>query len=219
MVTEILDTLPPECQPQTGPVLLLAHGAGAGADSAFMTHFATELAHAGFRVVRFNFPYMAKTALDGKRRPPDRAPKLIDAFEAALLHVAENTPGPIIIGGKSMGGRIASMLAAERPGLPIAGLVCLGYPFHPPGKSEKLRVAHLPDVSVPSLIVQGERDPFGGRALLDTLDLPSTFELHFAPDGNHDLSPRKASGHSAEGNWAAAISAITKKFDSDNAAT
>jgi len=190
--------------------IILAHGAGAGMDTPFMDAFATGLADRGFTVVRFNFPYMALRAEDGKKRPPDRAPKLLAAYEAAIEAV--RTDAPLIIGGKSMGGRIASMLAAEKPSLGLSGLVCLGYPFHPPGKPEKLRTEHLPAIPAPTLIAQGERDPFGGTALVSTLDLPDGITLHWAADGNHDLSPRKASGHTAEGNWAAAMDAIADKF-------
>ena len=152
--------------------IILAHGAGAGMDTPFMEAFATGLADRGFTVVRFNFPYMALRAEDGKKRPPDRAPKLLAAYEAAIEAV--RTDAPLIIGGKSMGGRIATMLAAEKPSLGLSGVVCLGYPFHPPGKPEKLRTEHLPAIPVPTLIAQGERDPFGGTALWhESLLVPS----------------------------------------------
>lgn len=190
--------------------IILAHGAGAGMDTPFMEAFATGLANRGFSVVRFNFPYMALRAEDGKKRPPDRAPKLLAAYEAAIEAV--RTDAPLIIGGKSMGGRIATMLAAEKPSLGLSGVVCLGYPFHPPGKPEKRRTEHLPAIPVPTLIAQGERDPFGGTALVGSLDLPAGITLHWAADGNHDLSPRKASGFTAEGNWAAAMDAIADRF-------
>jgi predicted alpha/beta-hydrolase family hydrolase len=190
--------------------IILAHGAGAGMDTPFMEAFAAGLADRGFQVVRFNFPYMVKRMEDGKKRPPDRAPKLLEAYAAVINTVRKDAP--LIIGGKSMGGRIASMLAAENTSLSLAGLVCLGYPFHPPGKPDRLRVEHLPAIPCKTLIAQGERDPFGGTALVDTLQLPKQIQLHWAPDGNHDLSPRKASGHTAEGNWAAAMDAIAATF-------
>jgi len=192
--------------------ILLAHGAGAGMDSDFMESFACGLADRGFQVLRFEFPYMAARRQDGKRRPPDRAPKLMDAFRAAIAEVREkHKPAKLIIGGKSMGGRIASMIAAEDAGT-CDGLLLLGYPFHPPGKPEKLRTAHLGDITVPTLLVQGERDPFGGRALVDTLDLPGTFTPFWATDGNHDLSPRKASGTTAEKNRTAAMDTTARYF-------
>jgi len=187
--------------------IVLAHGAGAGADHPFMATFAEGLAQKGFQVVRFNFPYMIKRMEDGKKRPPDRAPKLLEAYEDAVRGL-ETAGKPLVIGGKSMGGRIASMLAAENHQLGIDGLVCLGYPFHAPGKPEKVRTDHFPNIEVPTLIVQGERDPFGGTALLKNLSLPSNVTVHWAPDGNHDLSPRKASGYTQEGNWTAAMDAI-----------
>lgn len=190
--------------------IILAHGAGAGMDTPFMETFATGLAKHDFTVVRFNFPYMALRAEDGNKRPPDRAPKLLAAYQEIIEAVRGKSP--LIIGGKSMGGRIASMLAAEKPELALAGVVCLGYPFHPPGKPDRLRVDHLPAIPCRTLIVQGERDPFGGTALVETLDLPKNITLHWAADGNHDLSPRKASGHTAEGNWDAAISAIAEMY-------
>lgn len=193
-------------QPDKG-TFVLAHGAGAGADHPFMTTFAEGLSGAGFQVVRFNFPYMEKRKEDGKKRPPDRAPKLLEAYEAVLQGI-EAHDKPLIIGGKSMGGRIASMLAAENKQLRIDGLVCLGYPFHAPGKPDRVRTEHFSSIDIPVLIAQGERDPFGGTALLGEHALPPNFKVHWAPDGNHDLSPRKASGHTQAGNWADALEAI-----------
>lgn len=188
--------------------IILAHGAGAGMEHPFMESFATGLANHGMKVIRFNFPYMQKTKDDGKKRPPDRAPKLLEAYEAVIRETTRNDH-PLIIGGKSMGGRIASMLAATSEA-PIDGLVCLGYPFHAPGKPEKVRTDHFPDIKVPTLIVQGERDPFGGTALIDTMSFPANFEILIAPDGNHDLTPRKKSGHTQEENWCKAMDAIAR---------
>lgn len=186
--------------------IILAHGAGAGSGSDFMQYFQSELSTKGFEVILFDFPYMQKINEDGKRRPPDRANKLVNYYQE-LLNSLETT-GPLIIGGKSMGGRIASMVLAENPKA-ADGLLLLGYPFHPPGKPEKLRTEHLGDISAPTLIVQGERDTFGGRALVEELDLPDTFQLHWAPDGDHSLKPRKISGLTELENRKAAIKAIT----------
>ncbi|WP_417451992.1 alpha/beta fold hydrolase [Kordiimonas sp.] len=192
--------------------ILLAHGAGAGMDSDFMVAWATGLAARGFRALRFEFPYMVLRRGDGRKRPPDRAPKLMDAYRQAIDDARMLTDGgKLVIGGKSMGGRIASMVAAEDNNA-CEGLLLLGYPFHPTGKPEKLRTDHLGDITVPTLIVQGERDPFGGKALVDTLSLPTGFTVHWAPDGNHDLSPRKASGHTSEKNWATAMDAAARDF-------
>lgn len=183
--------------------LLLAHGAGAPMDSEFMDTISICLAEQGIAIRRFEFPYMQKRREDGKKRPPDRAPALLAAFAEQLAAM----PGgqPVLIGGKSMGGRMASMLAVDHR---VAGVVCLGYPFHPPGKPEKLRVDHFARVQSPVLICQGERDSFGTRAEVEALSLPAQVQLAWLPDGNHDLKPRKASGLSHEDNLLACAKAV-----------
>lgn len=206
---------PNNCQIHKCGLVILAHGAGAGMDSLFMKDFAARLKQQGFDCILFNFPYMEKRAQDGKRRPPDRAPKLLEHFRAVIAEVsasARNAGKPLIIGGKSMGGRMASMLAAETPDI-ADGLILLGYPFHPPGKPEKLseRTVHFTNIKMPTLLVQGERDTFGGRALLGTLTLPKCFETHWLPDGDHSFKPRKKSGYTEEQNRDAAIAAIADK--------
>ena len=130
--------------------IVLAHGAGAAMDTEFMDTFADGLANHGLRVVRFEFPYMATRRITGKRRPPDREPILRDTWHRVVDSIGADR---VIIGGKSMGGRIASLIADEAQ---VAGLVCLGYPFHPTGKPDKLRVEHLNSIKTPTLIVQGE---------------------------------------------------------------
>ena len=194
--------------PETGPRLVLAHGAGAPMDSRFMQAMAALLAERGVHVVRFEFAYMAARRTGAGRKPPSRMPQLLQEYRAVLDLLGK---GPVFIGGKSMGGRAASMLAAE-PDMPeaIKGLVCLGYPFHPPGKPENLRTAHLASLRCPALIVQGERDPFGTAEELPGLALPPSIGLHWCPAGNHDLVPPKRSGHTAEGNWSAAADAIAR---------
>lgn len=177
--------------------ILLAHGAGAPMDSPFMEDISGLLVEQGFEVIRFEFPYMSERRETGKKRPPDRAPKLLAAFHDAVTAIGAK--GRLIIGGKSMGGRMATMLAAESD-LSISGVLCLGYPFHAPGKPEKLRVDHLSGIKVPTLILQGERDPFGGTTLMTTLSLPDNIEVSMIPDGNHDLAPRKRSAFTHEGN-------------------
>tara|TARA_R110002110_G_scaffold181282_1_gene387494 strand:+ start:546 stop:1160 length:615 start_codon:yes stop_codon:yes gene_type:complete len=179
--------------------VVLAHGAGAAMDSEFMEFFAAGLAEKGLRVARFEFPYMVRRREDGKRRPPDRAPVLLETY---LAIAAELGPENLVVGGKSMGGRIASMIADEAG---VAGLVCLGYPFHPPGKPEKLRTAHLADLKTPALILQGERDPFGKRDEVAGYTLSKSIDVDFLPDGDHDLKPRKASGRTRAENWADAV--------------
>jgi predicted alpha/beta-hydrolase family hydrolase len=185
------------------PRLLLAHGAGAPMDSAFMNTIAEMVAGAGIEVIRFEFEYMAKRREDGARRGPDRAPKLIARFEEALGLV-----GPVsevIIGGKSMGGRIASMIADE---VGAAGVVCLGYPFHPPGKPERLRTEHLETLKTPTLIVQGTRDRFGTQEEVAGYSLSSAIELAWMQDGDHSFKPRKKSGRTLEQNLATAADAV-----------
>lgn len=174
--------------------LLLAHGAGAPMDSDFMNMLAAALAGQGVRVLRFEFPYMAERRRNGKKRPPDRAPVLLQAFAAALDQAGGEK---IFIGGKSMGGRMATMLAAEQR---CAGVICFGYPFHPPGKPDKTRIDHFAQMQTATLICQGERDPFGTRADVAGYALPNSVQLHWLKDGNHDLAPRRASGLSQQDN-------------------
>lgn len=188
--------------------IILAHGAGAGMESRFMQFAADALAKQGFECILFNFPYMQKRTEDGKRRPPDRAPKLLEHYQAIISEVGRDRP--LLIGGKSMGGRMASLLAAQAPDI-ADGLVLLGYPFHPPGKPEKLRTDHLPDIEIPTLLVQGERDTFGGVDLVASLTLPSCFDIRWALDGDHGFKPRKKSGRTESENWVEAIAAITEK--------
>jgi predicted alpha/beta-hydrolase family hydrolase len=141
-------------------VLVLGHGAGAGMRSPFMAGFAEAIGRLGVATLRFDFPYM-----QAGRRAPDRAPVLLEASRAAFAEGVERAGGrPVLAGGKSMGGRIASMAAAE--GMAAAGLVFLGYPLHPPGRPDRIRDAHLDAVSVPMLFLQGTRDPFAWPDLL-----------------------------------------------------
>jgi predicted alpha/beta-hydrolase family hydrolase len=182
--------------------IVLAHGAGAGMESEFMDVIAVGLADHGLRVARFEFPYMIKRRDDGKRRPPDRAPVLLQSY---LDVAAELGPENLIIGGKSMGGRIASMIADEAG---VAGLVCLGYPFHPPGKPDKLRTEHLAGLKTPALILEGERDPFGKREEVAGYTLSKSISVAFLPDGDHDLKPRQASGRTRAENRAEAVDRI-----------
>ena len=186
----------------TGPddaaaTLLLAHGSGAPMDSTAMNAATNALAAEGLRVVRFEFSYMAARRTEGSRRPPPKAERLNPEFRAAVADLA--VKGPLVIGGKSMGGRVASMVADElfTEGR-IAGLLCLGYPFHPPEKPEQLRTAHLMTLKTPALICQGTRDPFGTRDEVIAYGLPERIRLLWLEDGDHDLKPRKSiSGHTA----------------------
>jgi uncharacterized protein len=171
--------------------ILLAHGAGAPMDSASLSASTKALAAAGLRVVRFEFDYMASRRISQAKRPPPRAEKLISEYIAAID--ALDAMGPLVIGGKSLGGRVASMIADQlHPFGRIAGLLCLGYPFHPIGKPDQLRTAHLADMQTPTLIVQGTRDPFGTREEVATYKLSKAIEILWLEDGDHDLKPRKA---------------------------
>ncbi|NVK14744.1 MAG: alpha/beta hydrolase [Rhodobacteraceae bacterium] len=169
--------------------VLLAHGAGAAMDTPFMEVIAAGLAGQGLRVVRFEFGYMAERRNGGVKRPPPKVEKLQAEYLSAVSRLA--CEGPLIIGGKSMGGRVASMIAdglyAEGR---ICGLLCLGYPFHPPGKPERLRTAHLEVLKTPALICQGSRDPFGTRADVQSYALSAVVSLSWLEDGDHDLKPR-----------------------------
>jgi len=201
---------------ETGPPgascrLLLAHGAGAAMTSPFMNNIAALLAERSVAVSRFEFSYMAARRDTGKRRPPPRAETLLHEYETAIAAARKTAPKRprLFIGGKSMGGRVASMVADEAFAAgSIAGLVCLGYPFHPPGKPDQLRTAHLIGLTCPALIVQGERDPFGSRAEVESMQLSSAIAFSWAADGDHDLGPRGASGFTRKGNLAAAADAI-----------
>jgi uncharacterized protein len=171
--------------------ILLAHGAGAPMDSASLNASAKALGAVGLRVARFEFGYMAGRRTSASRRPPPRAETLTSEYITAVEALAARRP--LVIGGKSMGGRVASMIADELyAGHRIAGLLCLGYPFHPTGKPEQLRTAHLADLRTPTLIVQGTRDPFGTRDEIAGYTLSPAIEILWLEDGDHDLKPRKA---------------------------
>ena len=188
-----------------------AHGAGAPMDTPFMTFFAAALAARGWRVVRFEFPYMAQRRRTAGRPPPDRQPVLLETWRQVIGALG---PDRLVIGGKSMGGRMASLVADEASagGRRVRGLACLGYPFHPAGRPERLRTAHLATLATPCLICQGSRDRLGSAAEVAGYDLAETIRLHWAADGDHDLTPRKASGRSTEQNWGEAVEALDGFF-------
>ena len=194
--------------------LLLAHGAGAAMDSAFLEQMAKLLAERGIETWRFEFPYMAARRTGGSKRPPPKAETLLDDFRRAVVACrATERALPLLIGGKSMGGRVASMVgdALHAQG-DIAGVACLGYPFHPPNQPQTWRTAHLVSVAVPLLVVQGERDPFGTKAeiegLIDRKEIAASIRFAWIGDGDHDLGPRGASGFTKTGNLAAAADAV-----------
>lgn len=192
-----------------GARFLFAHGAGTPMDSQFMQVLAQGLCALGIEVIRFEFPYMAQRRTGGSRRPPNTMPQLRDCFRAQIAR----QPGdlPLYIGGKSMGGRVASLLADEsfEQGL-IAGLVCLGYPFHPQGKPDKLRTEHLVGIACPMLIVQGDRDPLGSRAEVACYGLAQAIEIAWLKDGDHDFKPRRASGLTQARHWQSALEVVAQ---------
>ena len=196
--------------PSDAPVtIVLAHGAGAPMDSVFMVDFAKQLASRGLRTVRFEFPYMHQRRVDGKKRPPNRAPVLLETWRAVIDELGREN---LVIGGKSMGGRMASMIAAEleNEGAPVKGVICLGYPFHPPGKPEKAegRLAHLLELKTPTLILQGTRDTFGTIDQVPDFALSKAIRVQWLEDGDHGFKPRKKSGRTETQNWAEAIAAM-----------
>jgi hypothetical protein len=172
--------------------LILAHGAGAPMNSAFMNVIAEEVASAGIHVVRFEFPYMEERRRSGGRRAPDRERVLLQSWRDSVRAVGD--PASIVIGGKSLGGRIASMIADE---VGAAGLVCLGYPFHPPGNPSRTRVRHLEAISAPTLIIQGTRDAFGSPHEIAGYRLSKRIRIIWIEDGDHSLKPPGRSGRTA----------------------
>jgi predicted alpha/beta-hydrolase family hydrolase len=175
--------------------LILAHGAGAPMDSPFMDTIAQRIAAQGVAVVRFEFPYMAQRRVDGGRRPPNPQARLLEEWRAVYAAVRHQVAGPLAIGGKSMGGRMASVLADE---LGADALVCLGYPFYAAGKPEKPRVAHLAELHTPTLIVQGERDALGNKETVAQYALSTSIEVLWLTAADHDLKPLKSSGFTHE---------------------
>lgn len=188
-------------------LFVFAHGAGLGMAAPFMETLALHIAAAGIRVVRFHFPYMEDMVRTGRRRPPNGGRILRQAYADVIRHCIDREhcpPERLVIGGKSMGGRIASMIAdAHR----VSGVVCFGYPFHPPRQPLKLRTTHLQALRTPALICQGERDGFGTRAEVDGFALSPSIRLHWVTDGDHDFTPRKSSGVTAEHNLTGAADA------------
>jgi uncharacterized protein len=180
--------------------LILAHGAGGNQSSSFMVRFATALAERGFPTLTFNFLYSEQG-----RRVPDRNDKLEACYRKLIEACRGGVLGgkvdreKLVIGGKSMGGRIASQVAAVDPS-GIAGLVLLGYPLHPPGQTEKLRTRHLADIKVPTLFVQGSRDTFGTPAELvpHLAKLKAPNDLYVVEGGDHSFKVPKQAGLSQE---------------------
>ena len=216
---------------RVGTTIILGHGAGAGQLTPFMRLFARGLAERGFDVLTFDFVYMEQ-----RKKVPDRNDKLELCYRAVVDAAAKHKKlkdNRIVIGGKSMGGRIASQIAAYlakhpkaedssegiagtwlRP--PLSGLVFLGYPLHPPGRPDKLRDAHLPDIKAPMLFIQGSRDAFVTqeeiRDLINRFKLPAT--LFPVAAGDHSLKVPKSSGRSQTEVYESALDEISEAFKS-----
>lgn len=196
--------------------LILAHGAGQGMDSPFMAAFAEGLTArgagiGGLQVIRFEFPYMQEARRQSASRPPDREPVLLECWRhvIAQLEAGGCARDRLVIGGKSLGGRMASLIADEQG---VAGLVCLGYPFHPPGRPERLRTAHLQTLRTPTLICQGARDPFGPLAEVAGYVLSPAIRFCWLADGGHSFEPGKSSGRTETENRQVAMDAIIGFF-------
>ncbi len=177
-------------KPGIPATLILAHGAGAPADSSFMNLLSDALADRGVATVRFEFPYMAKRRQDGRKRPPDRQPVLLSHFRDVIADVQAQTGDAVFIGGKSMGGRMASLLVSEES-VSISGCCCFGYPFHAPGRKDRWRTEHFQSLQCPVRVIQGTRDTFGRREDVEvqpfaTRDNP---RIAWLEGGNHDFKP------------------------------
>jgi uncharacterized protein len=175
-------------------LLVLAPGAGAPITHDFMETVAAGFGEKGLRVARFNFVY-----LENGKKSPDRQPILEETYRSAVQALSDETDGrKVFLGGKSMGGRIASHIVAD--GFDADGLVFLGYPLHPPGRPDRIRDRHLHDIKVPMLFVEGTRDPFCPLETLEKVraDLPGPTDLLVVDDGDHSLKVRKSSGRSTE---------------------
>ncbi len=175
-------------------------------DSPFMQRVAEGVAASGVRVIRFEFPYMQRRRETGKRGAPDQTRLLMQSFLDMIEEVGGGSR--LVIGGKSLGGRIASMVADEAA---VLGVVCLGYPFHPPGKAEKTRTKHLENLRTPTLILQGTRDSLGRPEEVGSYKLSPALRIEWLEDGDHSFKPRARSGRTEADNMRAAI-ALTADF-------
>ena len=179
---------------------ILAHGAGAPSNSEWMeilTKTIKSRSKNQIEVHRFNFDYMERRLKENKKYPPDRMPKLLQKWQEVIKHHIGKKN--LFIGGKSMGGRSASLLDFERF-KEVKGIVNFGFPFHAPGKPPGDRINHLKELSVPCLINQGERDPMGNIEDIKSYELSGNISLNYLADGNHDLKPRVKSGKTLESN-------------------
>jgi predicted alpha/beta-hydrolase family hydrolase len=174
-------------------------------DSPFMETIAEGVAKAGIRVTRFEFPYMRRRRETGKAGAPDTGPVLMQAWRTTIEKLGGGKR--LVIGGKSLGGRIASMIADDTG---VRGLICLGYPFHPPGKPDQTRVRHLEQLRTGALILQGTRDTFGKPEEVRNYKVSRSIRIEWVEDGDHSFKPRVRSGRTEADNLAAAISCCTE---------
>lgn len=214
--------------PKSDTLIVFAHGAGANMHHEFMSSMTDKLLGQGYQVYRFNFLYMQANMQDGKRRPPDRAPKLLAHYEQVLLDIQQKMAlglincQRIILMGKSMGGRMSAILTSTDHQLQepliidvvnkISAVVCLGYPFVPL-KGGEPRLAPIQHNCLPMLIVQGERDKFGDLQRVPTWALGEHAQVCWIGDGDHGLQPRKSSGYSLDGNLNTAVKHISQFID------
>ena len=195
----------PEKEPKG--IFLLAHGASKGMASPFMDSIARGISAAGIRVVRFHFPYMEDTLRTGMVIPANQRKILKQCFSEVIMHCIEKERCQskyIIIGGKTMGARIASMVADEHK---VAGVICLGYPFHPLKKPKHFRIYHLKTIQTPTLICQGERDPFGTREEVEQRTLSNSVKFHWLARCDNNFKPGRLSDRTHDENMDDAIHA------------
>ncbi len=187
--------------------IIFAHGAGAPMDTDFMNYFAdglsakaSEKEQKSWQVIRFEFPYMQQRRLNGSKRPPNTQKVLLESWQDIVNKYRPE--GKLVLAGKSMGGRMASLIADS---LRVDGLILFGYPFHPPGKPEKTRTQHLEKLQTKTLILQGERDALGNKDEVAGYQLSPQIEIFWLADGDHGLKPRKKSGFTTQQNWQLAL--------------
>lgn len=193
--------------------VVLGHGAGGPMDSAFMNRLAAALVAEGLAVARFEFAYMASRRVDGKKRPAPKAELLVSEYATALAEILAASSGPVAIGGKSMGGRVAAMLSGVELDPRVIALACFGYPFHPIGEPDRLRRAPIDQSRLATIILQGERDEFGNRDYVEALNLDPAVQLIWLTDGNHDFGPRGRSEATLKGNITLSARALASYID------
>ena len=190
---------------QAEVTVVLAHGAGVPMDAPFMSTFAEGIAERGHRVARFEFPYMQRQRAERKRFPPSPGAVLVERY-LAVVGALGGGQG-LVIGGKSLGGRIATLIANQ---VQAKGVICLGYPFHPPDKPDNVRIEYLKNIEAPTLILQGVEDPFGAPEEVAEYGLPDNVQITWLDGGDHHLASAEDSEINDEQNWAEGASAIAE---------